>query len=440
MNDEMITRLLQEALGDNDLQVEARRDGSQLLVIVNSDSNDDLDYETLTDWFVAAVRSLPGIQIETLKLQNAVAGKVKWYTQVALGSTNHSAPDWQLSDYCFIRNDLLLRTTLPKPTDDVCQIILTFDSMKRDQQYAILEALTAFFQSPAQIRLDPFPSESQTWFKSIRQLKEKPFKDVSIWMSRYCANPELTRQQLALSVPDPENFPLGSIHSDSFHSSQFFQPVSQPARKGSLGSLPQDILDPYQLLHVEQRVEWREIIRSPFQFQQEFENHYDILDDQGNRVFDVQESSSGLVRYFLGAMRPLTLDISNRQGLFLELYKPLRLPFTNQMHVKDSRSQFIGLVQQQFSLLHRKFVLLGIDGREYYQILGPLWRPWTFHILKNGTELGKIQKKWSGFGKELFTDADHFTIFFPKQADPLSKRLLLGAVFLVDLLYFETTK
>ena len=71
--------------------------------------------------------------------------------------------------------------------------------------------------------------------------------------------------------------------------------------------------------------------------------------------------------------------------------------------------------------------------------------------------MGKITKQWSGLGKEMFTDADNFGINFPMDLDvkvrsialllarypviiilfPQMKATLLGALFLVDFMYFE---
>ena len=69
--------------------------------------------------------------------------------------------------------------------------------------------------------------------------------------------------------------------------------------------------------------------------------------------------------------------------------------------------------------------------------------------------MGTITKQWSGLGKEMFTDADNFGINFPMDLDvkvrehcfaalPViiiqfsqMKATLLGALFLVDFMYFE---
>jgi hypothetical protein len=52
-------------------------------------------------------------------------------------------------------------------------------------------------------------------------------------------------------------------------------------------------------------------------------------------------------------------------------------------------------------------------------------------------EVGLIAKKWSGMGKEMFTDADNFNITFPSSIDNAQKSILLGALFLIDMIYFE---
>lgn len=42
-----------------------------------------------------------------------------------------------------------------------------------------------------------------------------------------------------------------------------------------------------------------------------------------------------------------------------------------------------------------------------------------------------------GLAKELFTDADNFFVTFPPNSTSTQRALLLGALFLIDFLYFE---
>ena len=54
-----------------------------------------------------------------------------------------------------------------------------------------------------------------------------------------------------------------------------------------------------------------------------------------------------------------------------------------------------------------------------------------------GQEIGNIIKQWRGFGTEMFTDADTFTIDFPKDANSDQKARLLGMTFLLNMMEFE---
>lgn len=60
-------------------------------------------------------------------------------------------------------------------------------------------------------------------------------------------------------------------------------------------------------------------------------------------------------------------------------------------------------------------------------------------MTKDGSEVGKISKQWSGLVKEYFTDADNFGVQFPMDLDVKMKACLLGAVFLIDFMFFEET-
>ncbi len=51
--------------------------------------------------------------------------------------------------------------------------------------------------------------------------------------------------------------------------------------------------------------------------------------------------------------------------------------------------------------------------------------------------MGKISKQWSGLAREAFTDSDNFGVSFPQDLDVRMKAVLLGAVFLIDFMFFE---
>jgi hypothetical protein len=49
----------------------------------------------------------------------------------------------------------------------------------------------------------------------------------------------------------------------------------------------------------------------------------------------------------------------------------------------------------------------------------------------SGEQIGNVSKKWSGFLKEMYTDADTFGINFPVDLDVKIKAVLMGALFLI---------
>lgn len=56
------------------------------------------------------------------------------------------------------------------------------------------------------------------------------------------------------------------------------------------------------------------------------------------------------------------------------------------------------------------------------------------------TPIGAVTKQYSGFAKECITKANNFSVTFPKDLDVKMKGTLLGACFLIDMMFFEQNK
>ena len=189
-------------------------------------------------------------------------------------------------------------------------------------------------------------------------------------------------------------------------------------------------------LQVQQKKDMLEVFTSF-----ETKNCYEISDADGRVALYAGEQGGGafafLTRSFLKAKRPFTMQLARPGGgVALTLRRPWNW-FFSELHVLDASGQKIGMIDQRFALLSKRFVILGPSGEQLAELHGPMFRPWTFKIMREGREIGKIAKKWSGLLKEAFTDADNFGIELGPEMDPQLRTLALAATFLIDFLYFE---
>lgn len=183
---------------------------------------------------------------------------------------------------------------------------------------------------------------------------------------------------------------------------------------------------------VQQKKEWGEILTGF-----ETKNRYAVSDSSNQQLYWAAEESSVLARLFLKVLRPFTMHILSMEGRpVIKTEKPFRF-FFHEMTVFNSDGKPLGRIKREFSILSKKFTVEGAQGAALYDICAPVLHPWTFKISKNGAELGEIVKNWSGLAKEAFTDADNFSARFPQGADTDQKAVILGGLFLIDMVYFE---
>jgi uncharacterized protein YxjI len=184
---------------------------------------------------------------------------------------------------------------------------------------------------------------------------------------------------------------------------------------------------------VQQKKEWGEIL-SGF----EMRNKYLLSDEKGEECYFAGELPGSLMlRLFLKNLRPFEIVILRHpETIVLRLVRPFRFYF-HRIEVFDGQRRLIGAIQRRFAIIRRIYSVLDSSDNEVLRLFGPILHPWTFNILKDEQEVGKITKRWSGLLKEAFTAADNFGMVVPKDLDLNLKALLLGAVFLIDFVHFE---
>ena len=197
----------------------------------------------------------------------------------------------------------------------------------------------------------------------------------------------------------------------------------------------QQLLDltEYKSVRIRQRVE-------PLEMFTGFEsaNSYDVVDPAGTVIAHAAETTSGMQRLFMGGGRFETIELRNTGGeIVLRLQEHFSFPFSTH-RVTDATGQPRFQIKQRWAWFRRKFAIWG-DGNPDMTVRGPMFRPWTFFV-DEGTsrDIGKITKRFSGVGTEMFTDADNFDIEFLGPIAHQEQRLrMLVMGFVVDLKFFE---
>lgn len=220
-----------------------------------------------------------------------------------------------------------------------------------------------------------------------------------------------------------------------------------PVPQGIIGCPPGlEYLTQIDQLIVKQKVEALELITGF-----ETSNKYKVQNAMGQFLYDAKEKSGCCARQCCGPLRCFHLTIKdNTKREVIHLERPLNcvgccFPCCLQEMTVTSpvTGEILGKIKQKWHPCLPKFEIQGASGEKILEMEGPFCTISCCKDVKfpikgtDGQEVGKITKQWTGFVKEAFTDADNFGVTFPLNLDVKAKATLLGAVFLIDFMYFE---
>ncbi|GAB4422052.1 MAG: phospholipid scramblase-related protein [Bacteriovoracaceae bacterium] len=188
---------------------------------------------------------------------------------------------------------------------------------------------------------------------------------------------------------------------------------------------------------VQQRVELAELVGF------ETRNKYEILDGQKKTIGFAAEQGKGvggfLFRQILGHWRTFEIHIfNNDRQVILKVTHPFRWIF-QRLEIRDAQGNTLGALQQRFGLINKRFDVEDRTGHVVLEVRSPFWRIWTFPFFsRSDREAARVEKKWSGIAKELFTDTDNFRVIFkdPNLTQEIRNVIVCAALF-IDLQYFE---
>jgi uncharacterized protein YxjI len=171
-----------------------------------------------------------------------------------------------------------------------------------------------------------------------------------------------------------------------------------------------DVVD-HSALVITRGVEWGTVLLG---FEQA--NRYTVYSGSGEVVAHLleEEGSIGraIGRQLLRTRRPFTATVLNPAGdqVIFRLRRPAYL-ISSTIYIEDGEGNRLGEVQQSWHLWRRRYDLF-LDQKQFAAVDSPLLA-WEFELKdQHGDTLALIDRNFSGFGKELFTDAGRYVIHF----------------------------
>ena len=170
-------------------------------------------------------------------------------------------------------------------------------------------------------------------------------------------------------------------------------------------------------------------------------NRYSIHGTNGEKLGSSVEIRGGvggfLLRQIFNNARACTVQIFDPQGQEIgQARKPFKFIYS-EMGAYDGDNE-IGRVRR-CSWIGRNYTI-SVGGVDTFAISSNLfqWKNIKFDITRNGVVVATIMKKFEGFLKMAFTQADNFSIQFHDESLTLEERYTLFAtLFLIDYDVFE---
>ncbi|CAK9293869.1 unnamed protein product [Gordionus sp. m RMFG-2023] len=183
----------------------------------------------------------------------------------------------------------------------------------------------------------------------------------------------------------------------------------------------------------------------------EVENKYHVFDNFGRLLFLAFERSNFWARNCLGSQRAFEIFVTNPlSAVCFVCEREYTCCCAETVTVKSPFQQPIATVDRNFPPICKPdFTVKDALNKPILKIRGPVITSSIFggdvvfkifSAAAPSVQIGKITKKYSGFFKEAFTDADNFSIEMPFDLDVRFKAALLGATFLIDFVFYESER
>ena len=179
-----------------------------------------------------------------------------------------------------------------------------------------------------------------------------------------------------------------------------------------------------------------------------FENAYTVYDGAGNLAGAIRQvnisGGAKAARVLLGgsakAMQSFQFDILDHTGKKLASIKRGGMgggiAALRSIQILDASEHSIGRIQVVPGWTP-KLQILDASESPVGLITGD-WKGWNFTIQNaDAKQIGAIDKKWNGFGKEFFTSADKYHVTVDTGIRPDQKMLITAAAVTVDMVMHE---
>ncbi|KAJ3371107.1 hypothetical protein GGF31_003530 [Allomyces arbusculus] len=174
-------------------------------------------------------------------------------------------------------------------------------------------------------------------------------------------------------------------------------------------------------------------------------NAYTMKGEGGQEIGYIVEEDSlarSLLRNFLTTHRKMNAKVVNARGeVVLKIHRPFNW-INSTIYITTGDDREIGHVEQEWHLWRRRYNLFNQD-EQFARIDAPILS-WEFALQdEDQRQIGMIDRNFTGFGRELFTDTGHDAVHF--QADAAAKRPLtlderaitFAAAITIDFDYFS---
>jgi len=208
-----------------------------------------------------------------------------------------------------------------------------------------------------------------------------------------------------------------------------------------------------QLL-VHQQIELLEVVTD-----WETPNKYAIKNTMGQQVYFAAEESGECMRQCCSSDRGFVMHITDNLGQeVIRVNREFKCCAgcnwcagsdccAMVVTIEAPPGNHIGTVKQAASFLAPKYQIMDASDNVIFCVEGPVCmcqgpcctQDMDFNVTSpdGQHQVGKISKQWSGMVREYFTAADNFGITFPMDLDVKMKACMVGALFLIDFMYFE---